>query len=97
VSVVDSGKPFPRTGETLVTITVEDVNDKSPTFQKVCFVGKQDEIDIKKCLFETHMYFIPCTSVTYIYLGVQLGGTDLHSRVITILYICTTILSKSFF
>jgi hypothetical protein len=35
VNVVDGGKPFPRTGETMVTITIEDDNDKPPKFQKV--------------------------------------------------------------
>ena len=34
VNVVDGGKPFPRTGDTTVTINVEDVNDKSPKFEK---------------------------------------------------------------
>lgn len=34
MNVVDKGTPFPRTGETMVTINVEDVNDKSPKFEK---------------------------------------------------------------
>ena len=34
MNVVDGGKPFPRTGDTTVTINVEDVNDKRPRFEK---------------------------------------------------------------
>ncbi len=35
VQAVDSGKPFPRTGEATVNVFIEDVNDKKPEFEHV--------------------------------------------------------------
>ena len=32
--VVDSGRPFSQTGEATVTVFVEDVNDKGPSFEQ---------------------------------------------------------------
>ncbi len=72
VNVVDGGKPFPRTGETTVTILVEDVNDKSPKFEKVSQRNKNNLVwDVDKLnlndgfILDTLAYF-PTGSKMYL-------------------------------